>query len=182
MSKDKQIENIKNIDIPEYQLLTITFSAIVSAIIALLMSPHVPKNIDNPLFSPKLLVAFGIPVVAFVSLLEIFTFLEAKLTKTSIETKDEKLIKFDDDSFVITDKLSNRRNVGFSIKNGEHKIVGHVLPSDIKLSKENFSYVNEITTEQTSTIFHFSNKAENKKYLLYLSPTTFDSVKNTFID
>lgn len=182
MNKDKQIENIEDVDIPEYLLLTFTLSALITIILAILMSFLVPINLDNPIFSPKLIIVFAVPAVAFVSSVTIFTFLGEKLTKTTIKTTDEKIIKFEDDSFVTTDKLSNRRNVRFSIKNGEHQIVGDVLPSDINVSKEKFSYVNEITTKQTSTIFHLSNKTENKKYLLYLRPATFDSVKNTFID
>lgn len=191
MNKDKQIENIKDIDVPEYQILTFIFSAVVTIILTTLMSFVVPIDLDNPIVSPKSIVpivspksivAYAVPAVVFVSSVAIFTLLGKKLTKTTIKTKDEKLIKFEDDSFVTTEKLSNRKNVGFVIKQGEHKIVGAVLPGDIKVSEEKFSYVNEITTETTSTIFYLSNKTENKKYLLYLSPETFDSVKSTFID
>ena len=156
MNKEKQTKNIKDIDIPEYQFLTFAFSAVVSAaIFALLISFRTPIIPADTIISPELIVAFAVPAVALVSLLVLFTLLEKKLTKTTVDIKGEKLIKFDNESFVITNKLYNRRSVGFVIKNGEHQIVGDVLLGDIKVSKENFSYVSELTTKTTSSIFFF---------------------------
>lgn len=177
MNKENQI---KNINIPDYRAVSLLLSFAIGGLLSMSIAPVFSP--DKAL-SPSDIGVYAIVYIVVASfLLGLSLILEEKLTKTTIKTKNEKIIKFEDNSFVTTDKLSNRRNVGFVIKNGDHQIVGNVLPSDIKVSEEGFSYVKEITTEQTSTIFNLSNKTENKKYLLYLSPATFNSVKSTFID